>query len=731
LVDMSWRGTLLVLVTLLASCAHDRPKSALGPPAALPEPRRAHRSAPQPEWYWEPVDADVNAAQRTVELPVGEGSLVRIEGATRVWDELGPAGRERVGRDGIVVVASPEARVGMGAFYTDLREQRVPYVVTLDALAYSLHVAFERALAEVDDTLLAPGLDALLGRLEARLSAEQKGAGIELGEALGLARAVVAVARGLASTSTSTSTISPELGAAVNLEIARIQAHAGSATSPLLGTPIDYARFAVPAGAAHPGSFRALTWLASAPLLFVAQSEAPGAVVGVAASRLHTRAAMLFARLSLRDVDPEIHALWSRLRRVLAFVWGPPDDLSAPDLAEVAASIGVALEDPTHVANVVTVDRLRRRAAQARQPVVFDGAGAPARAGIAMRLFGGHASADSMVLASLAGARLGNGSANPPALARDGFRALPSALDLAAWLGAKEGRAALRDGGLDAFSGYEAALAQAIATRPDDVAPSRHASVHGSLLDVVMTWLAPQDGAPRTLSSAAAQRAAIESALAAWTFARHDGQPLSRPAPLRTPRSAKDLEVKGAPLPALVELAPDVIARLVATVGQMKRGLAVVGGLPATSPAMTSLAEVEDILRVALRVAIREANDEALSAEDTSALASMPARLARLEEGSGAVVPVVAELVVDAAGDRVLSTATGAIEAAATIVREPGTGRLLLAVGAHVAQHELVEPRGQRSNDASHRARILREGGANGANAPPRSAYTAAFRMVR
>ena len=207
--------------------------------------------------------------------------------------------------------------------------------------------------------------------------------------------------------------------------------------------------------------------------------------------------------------------------------------------------------------------------------------------------------------------------------------------------------------------------------------------------------------------------------------------------------------MKGAPLAAFVEQAPDVIARLVATVGQMKRGLAAVGGLPATSPAMTSLAEVEDILRVALRIAVREANDEALLAEDVSALASMPARLARLEEGgevaSRSMVPVVAEVVVDAAGDRSLSSATGIIEPAVTIVREPGTGRLLLAVGAHVAHHELIERRGQRSTDASHRARLLREapesarvpplaGPAGGAAAElslSRSPYTSAFRVVR
>lgn len=765
---MPWGGTLRVLGTLLAlaSCGHGRPRNVLDsrPPPALPEPRRSQRAPSPPDWYWESVEAELRAAPKGVELPVAEGSLVRALGATRVWEALGPSGRERLCRDGVVVVASAAARLQMGAFYMDVREQRVPSVLTLDALTYALHVAFERALAEVDDTLLAPGLDALLARLESRLGAEQKGAGVELGEALGLARAIVAVARGLASTapplavapSTSPGAmpLPAELSVAVSQEIARIHAHGGPAASPVLEAPLDYARFAVPAGAAHPGSFRALTWLAMAPLLFVARNEAPGAVVDVATARLHTRAAMLLARLSLREVDPAIHALWSRITRVLTFVWGPSDDLSAPELTEIAASIGVALEDPKHVANVVTVDRLRRRAAQGRHPLVFDGAGAPGRVGTALRILGGHAGADSIALARLSGPSLGlTRAAPPPVIAREGARALPSSIDLAAWLGAKEGRAAARESGVDVFPGYDAALAHAITSRPDEAAPSRHASVHGSLLDVLVTWLAPAVDAPRGLASPAAQRAAIESALAAWTFARHDGQPLTRPLPPRSAHPAKDLEVKGAPLAAFVEQAPDVIARLVATVAQMKRGLAAVGGLPATSPAMTSLAEVEDILRVALRIAVREANDEALLAEDVSALASMPARLARLEEGgevaSRSMVPVVAEVVVDAAGDRSLSSATGIIEPAVTIVREPGTGRLLLAVGAHVAHHELIERRGQRSTDASHRARLLREapesarvpplagpaGGAGGEEAAElslsRSPYTSAFRVVR
>lgn len=277
----------------------------------------------------------------------------------------------------------------------------------------------------------------------------------------------------------------------------------------------------------------------------------------------------------------------------------------------------------------------------------------------------------------------------------------------------------LHEAGGDGHAGYDAALARAVAARPGDDAPARHASVYGSLLDVVMTWLAPVEESAK--ASPAAQRATVESALAAWTYARHDAQPFSRPRPPRAPHAAKELQVSGAPLAAFVEGSPEVIARLVATAGQMRRGLGAIGGLPVTSPAMVTLAEVDDMLRVALRVATRGANDEALSSEDLAALASLPARFGRLEdpgdEGAAAIVPLVAELYVDAAADRVLSTATGLVEPAVMVIREPATGRTVLAVGAHVGHRELVEARGQRSTDASYRARIRGESAR--APAPP------------
>lgn len=704
---------------VLVACSTGQGRSrAVGPAPALPEQRRAARFVPLPEWYWESVEPEVTATPKVIELPVADGSLVRIEGATRVWDELGAEGRERLQRDGLIVLGSADAagarppltRSRMGAFYMDERQQRVPYVVTLDALAYAMHLGFERALAEVDDTVLAPELDSLLGKLDARLATEQKVAGVEVGEALQLARAIVLVARGLASEQPSP--IAGELGPAVAQEIARIVAHTGRDPSPLLGVPIDYGRFVVPPGAARPGSFRALAWLASAPLGLVARSEVRGAVLGVAGSRLHARTAMVLARVTDRDVDAGIFASWSRISRLLSFVWGPSDDLSFRELDEAATAVGVNLEDPKSVANVISVDRLRRRAASLRTPRVYDGTGSPGQAGVSLRIFGGHAPADSIALASFASAH---------------ESAMPQALDLAVWLDAPEARAALHEAGGDPSAAYDDVLARAVKVRPADGAASRHASVYGSQLDAVMTWLAPPSETSRPLVSVAARRAAIESALVAWTYARHEGQALSRPRPARASHAARELQVSGAALPAFVEAAPDVIARLVATVGQMKRGLAGLGALGTASPAMGTLAEVEDILRVALRIAARTSNDEALPAEDLAALASLPARLASLEEpGDDGVAPggpVVAQVFVDASGHRVLSTATGAIEPAIMIVREPGTGRLVVAVGAHVAHHELVEARGRETT-----TRVARDGPYV---SPPRAPYTSAFRAVR
>lgn len=686
---------MIALATVALGACASGARPALGPPPTLPEPKRVVRAKAPAEWFWEAIEPEVRSVKKLALPPT---DVVRTEGAVKLWDELGAEGQERLRRDAIVVLDSRAyERAMMGGFYMELREQRIPYVVTLDALFYAVHVALERALAEVEDTRVVPALDELLSRLGARLGTAQRGADTELVGALGVARGIVAVAAALDGLGRPPA----DLASIVGQETAAIDAHAGVRPSPLLGVPIDYARFAVPTSAAHPMAYKALAWLATAPLALVARTEARGAMVDVATARRNARAAMFLSHLVDEEGgDAKLHEAYVRIAKLLAFVWGPPDDVSLAELSDAADALRTDLGKPDHVADVTKVDRLRKRASIIRAPRVFDGAGAPGKAGVNVRVFGGHAPLDSALLEALAAPHLAS-------------RSLPSTLDVAAWLGGTEARACLREEGGDGAAGYDEALARAARQRPADDAI--HASVHGSLLDAIGEWLRARGPSP------AAERASVESALAAWTWLRHDGRALARGKP--GARAATVLRVPGAGLPAFVEPSPLVIARLLATVRQIERGLATLGPMNRGSSGLATLAEVDDLLSVALRAATREVNDEPLGPEDIAALASFPARLARVETDADAQVPVAADLYTDLRSGRALTSATGLVELAVMLVREPGTGRIFAAAGAHVAQHEIVDPIGQRTTDASLRARL--DAGLS------RPGYARAFRSSR
>gem|GEM_PF-1785779 len=777
--------TLVALAVVALSCAQaPRPAPPPKPPVVK---KRAPRAPARPEWFWEAVEVDVRPPSRgPIALPIDESALARVEGAARVWSELPAEARERLRRDGILVVgddgpleeptsdvaqavgAAPAGsiarRSSMGAFYTELRERRVPHLITLDALYALVHVAVERTLADVEELEIVPTLDNLLDRLEARLAAEHANVGAELSEGYRIARGVIAVARALAGPSAASSAsapapsstaepassaakgsstastdagadapspLPPDIVQLVARERAHIEGQAGVATSPLLGVPIDYARFAVPSSAARPGLFRALAWLGAAPLGLVARTEAPGATISVARARTNARAAMLLARACTRDVDPALDEAYRRLVRLFSFVWGAPDDLSLDDIDDLATAAGVDLTKLEDIANVVRVDQVRARARAGRAPVAYDGSGAAGQAAIGVRVFGGHAPIDSLALQSLVGEPVGLAHEEAAAASidrlRKGKRVLPSTLDVAAWLGAPEARSALREEHADAFDGYDEALAKAQESRPDRHDTRLHASIHGSLLDSLLAWA--NEGEAQTPAIA---RARVESMLSAWTLVRHSGQALSRTR-AAAPFVPTELRVSGAPLPVFVEPHPEVIARLVATVRQLRRGLEALAKLPSQSTAL--LVETEDMLRAALRGAERHASDEPLSPEEAAALASLPARMERIEDDRSAEHgPVVAVVYSDPPSRRVLAAATGPIEPVLMLVREANKDAPLLVVGAHVGHYEIVEGfettpgvlHGVRPalTDASWRARLQ-------SNPPPRAAWASSFRWTR
>jgi hypothetical protein len=653
----------------LGACGPDKPRPVAAPPPRLADTSRGrHVSVSPPDWYWEPVFADGPADTKPIELPVTNDSITRVEGGARLWDDIGEPGREKLRRDGIVVLgpaAGEPPRHHLGLFYEEWREKRVPYVITLDALHSLVHTSLSRALAEIVEREIAPLLEALLARIDTRLAAEQqKGSSFDLSGGYRLARGVIAVARILAD---EKYVPAPDIAAVVREEQKLVDLHAALAPSPLFGVPVDYTRFAGP----PKGSHRVLGWLSAAPFALLARTEVAGAPVDIGTARHHARAAMLLARLADREIDPQVHTAFSRVARLSTFVWGASDDLTPLTLGDIAAAGGVDLTKLEVIANVVRVDKLRALVRSARAPALSDGP-----SGATMRIFGAHAAPDSVALAGFASVNV-----------------LPKTLDLAAWL----------------------------RTRGATDTSQLHASLHGSLVAALMTW------STRATPSKPADHARVESLLASWTLVRHTSSSFGRTkAPPPPPPGPREIRVSGAPLLAFVEPEPDAIAQLLATLRQARRGLTALGPMVKASPADTLLAETEDIVKIALQASARQTRDEPFTAEETTALGAIPSRIALLETNAAVEGgPHAAVIHSDPSSNRALVSASGAIEPALLLLRDPGTTRIVLAVGAHLTHFEAVERTDQLEGAAGLLERRIKEGKMT------RASWTEGFRLAR
>jgi hypothetical protein len=294
------------------------------------------------------------------------------------------------------------------------------------------------------------------------------------------------------------------------------------------------------------------------------------------------------------------------------------------------------------------------------------------------------------------------------------MRALPTSLDVAAWLGSGEARARVHASGDDAYALYADTVDRLSHTRPPEGSPARHRTPYLSMLDVVETWLRPSVGDRVQVGASTTEWRArkAEVALGAWTALRHDATAMSRVQILDVRRASPG--PAESPVPIFVEPHPEAIAKLLAVVRQAERALLASGMLKPSAPAVSVLDEVDDLLWTALGVAAHEASDLPVPPALTAALATFPSRMRALEAslaGSSVIeVPLVVDVHTDRGAARVLEEALGRIEELWAVVREPETHRLWLALGASIPHYELVQPMHRRASDASWRARVLAEG---------------------
>ncbi len=677
-------------MTSLAACGaatHEIPHARLGVrPSLMGDPAALEHGS-----YWQDVPLDLVAGTHGTALPAVEADVDRSLGASSKWASLADDAKERVLTVGLVISPARPFETSMGAYYNTLDAAHVPYVVTMDVFFSLARACLGAALDEAERAIMSPVVPRVLRGLLARLNSERPSARVDLAVGYDIARAVLAVAVSLVDSNLD---IPPDLKTSVAYELGRIRSHSGVFDSKLLGRPLDYTVFDAQQGLvdndSRLGFFRAVRWLGQAALVLARRSDGTHGI-DVAEMRAQTRAALLVARAF--KMDPSLAAAWSRMEDMLSVVYGPEDDLGIRELSRLAKNSAVDTMDAQALANVASIDRLRRAAITEVPAQVVDlgpflrltNESAPAT----FRLLGAAATPDATVLGQVVTPNVGKAtSTTPSTLSQDGRRTLPSALDVGVLLGSNDARIALTETGDDAYEGFALALTKATDHRMPDDPAARHVSVVLSYLDAIATYLktSAADATQPYETSAVHSRRKLAVALAAWAGLRHETVPYAHE--VGTPRLEDASMSDVARAPSMIEPHPEAIAKLLATVRQLDGALTAKSAFSPDSRAKQALTQLESLLDDALTIAVSET---ACSPTKSAAIA-WPKRIAAIEArlGISAASPRAAIVAGDSSG-RVLEEGTGGIDETLILLRPPEPiAHASLFVGAHVPHFEVA-----------------------------------------
>lgn len=647
--------------------------------------------------FWEAQPLDLHPSAIPAE-PVTDENLVRLGGAQSAWIDASDDLRARVLKLGFAVV--PKGKTGsLAEHYRALADAKLPAVLTVDALFAAVHAVMEAALSELDDAVRAP-LRVLLDKLDERLAREESGAKPDVIGATQRAHGVVAVARALFDP-TYVAGASPVAKA----DLERIWSHVGIGQSSVLERAVDYSVFDVSRAFTDSDerirAFRAVTWLGVAAMELGPREE-PHGVLSVDRWRTDARAALIFARLVSRSVEPAAALALERIEDLRGFVLGQPDDLTPRELQRISSNAGFDSRDEATILNVTRVDRVRAAAIAHGAPAFADGVPLVDRKTdraaltISMRLLGPSATPDSTALAHLVAPWVGQ---TPDGKART----MPDALDIGAWLGSREAPHILKEQGAFDFEGLATQLADESARALPVRDPNAcHASLYLTMLEALTTYLGASVGDSNALVVGTEwSRRKLDVTLGAWATLRHDMTPFMR--------TAATSQLTAAPGPATdhpdraVEPHPEAIARLVAFVRQLDKGLSARGLLGSSSSARAMIDDVNGLLLAALAASVAQVNGEPPPASPI--LDDLAGTFARLEaRAKGAIAAArVADVHVDARTGRVLEVGTRGIDDLWLVLRDPHGQKPTLYVGPHLGHAELaIAP---RLTDRAWRAR--------------------------
>lgn len=552
-----------------------------------------------------------------------------------------------------------------------------PVFVTTDVAYHEWHLVFDGTLREVEQQMLLPDLEQLVtGTLAAAEKQTTALAGSKLADDASRVEQLFQLA-------------AAELGAHGKLgplaakERQLVDAHAGSALSPLLGTTVDYSLF-TPRG--HytrtpelTRYFVAMSVLGQLPFCLPGAGDCPSAdpaTVGVLAARVLASSPVL--------VD-----LWKAIYEPTAFLVGTADDYTPLEVADAAAQVAPDWQSDPTTLTPETVTKVIDAVVKAR-PVLIN----PERA--AIRFMGTRFVLDSYLLDQLIYPNVGT-KAKP--------RWMPSGLDIAAAFGSQTAYSTLKAHGATAYAHYDTQLAKmrsVVAKRP----PADWGStVYDAWLYALAPMFAPHGAAfPDFMQTPAWAAKDQQSGLGSYTELKHD-----------TLLYAKQFLAEGdATIPPnprdWVEPDPVAFGRLVSAATLLRDGLADRKLL--TKTAQSLLAEEISVFSFFERLAQDELAGRPIAKADENRLHYIGSTFEQISYDSsgrdkdGNPSPDQADAIVADIGSGpagVLELGTGRPDWIFVLVPDD-QGTFQLAVGGVYSYYEFTSPPGQRLDDAAWRS---------------------------
>jgi hypothetical protein len=551
-----------------------------------------------------------------------------------------------------------------------------PIFVTTDAALNTWHLVFDKVLRSLEQGVLLPKLETLVaGMLDAAERQASQAEGGAVSDAADRVVQLLQVAGAELGIPVGT------LGPAARAEKALIDAHSKAATSPILGTKIDYTLY-TPRGHYTRNEdltrfFVAMSVLGQSAFCLPGARECSDGIAAVRAAILASRALVS---------SQELVGLWRDLYEPTAFLVGAADDYTPLEVRDAAQAAAGGLADIEAFESDATVQRVADELVS-RRPVRID----PERPSI--RLMGTRFVIDSFVLDQLIFPNVGTES-EP--------RNVPSALDLASAFGSPLAAEIQRASGQEDFANYSSRMRRmrrAIATRPDD-------EWGGTVYDAWLAALEPlwvEHGAafPDFMRTDAWAAKDLQTGAGSYTELKHDTI-------LFTKQAAAE-GGDGQSIPGRrnwVEPDPVVFGRLRAMTELMRGGLASRELLPREYENL--LTDTADLFAFFERIATDELAGEPISNRDNERLTFIGGVLEAFwwrtsdEDDADEDAAVIADIA--SSPDGFLEVGTGRIDRIFVLVPDD-RGRFQVALGGVYSFYEFVSP-SERLTDEQWRERL-------------------------